>query len=160
MYFILYLRDYLFKKMNKKVDWTKKAAEVAGLNVKKIRSLMEYFHETTKAEEFKLAVEELDSIRVCFNDVIITRATSPYFMKFETEITGLKVEALLNYNFESLIEQGTEDRTDSMIRKLITLCKQAWIGGSAKQRRRIQMDIVQLLSLSLQFEDAMKKATS
>lgn len=131
------------------------ASKYATGSVRKIRSLMEYFYRETNNKVFKTAIDELDVIRIGFNDIIITKATSPYFLRFETQIIDLDVESLLNYDYESLIDPTTEADTDRIIRSLITLIKEMWIKGSEKQRLRIKRDIVILLKLSVQFNDVM-----
>jgi hypothetical protein len=141
-----------------KVDWLKRAASSADANVRKISALMEYFYKSTNAAEFKNAIDELESIKVVFNNIIISKCTAPYFMRFETEISGQNVEALLNYDYESLIETGTEEKTDKLIRQLIQLIKAAWINGNTRQRIRIRHDIIELLKYSTQFSEAIKLA--
>lgn len=132
------------------------ASIYASSNVRKIRSLMEYFYRETKNKAFKTAVDELDTIRIGFNDVIITKATSPYFLRFEKEIMNLDVESLLNYDYESLIDPTTEAETDKIIRTLITLIKDMWVKGTNQQRVRIKHDIIMLLKLSIQFDGVMR----
>lgn len=112
----------------------KLASEYATCNVRKIRSLMEYFYRETKDSTFKKAVDELDVIKIGFNDVIITKATAPYFIRFEKEIINQDVESLLNFDYTTLINPGTENDTDKTIRSLITLIKHMWVNGSEMQR--------------------------
>lgn len=133
------------------------ASKHATANVRKIRSLMEYFYRETKNKAFQTAVDELDTIRIGFNDIIITKATSPYFLRFQTEIMNLDVESLLNYDYESLIDPTTEADTDKTIRSLIALIKEMWIKGTEKQRIRIKRDIITLLKLSILFDDTMRQ---
>ncbi len=139
------------------MDWVAKTKEYADANVKTITVLMSYFYKTTKEEEFKLVLDELESIKMFFNNIFITTQTAPYFLRFEKEISEQNVELLLNYNYESLIEDGTDTRTDGLIRKLIALIKQTWIKGDEKQRSRIKHYIILLLKYSIQFSESIKK---
>lgn len=130
------------------------ASKHATANVRKIRALMEYFYNETKHATFQKAIDELDTIKIGFNDVIITKATAPYFLRFEKEIMDLDIESLLNFDYESLIDPTTEADTDKTIRNLITLIKGMWIKGTDRQRSRIKHDIIMLLKLSILFNAA------
>lgn len=139
------------------MDWVAKTKEHADANVKTITALMSYFYKATKEEDFKLVLDELESIKLLFNNIVITTQTAPYFLRFEKEISEQNVELLLNYDYEMLIEDGTDKQTDNLIRKLITLIKKTWISGNDRQRSRIKHYIILLLKYSIQFNESIKK---
>jgi hypothetical protein len=125
----------------------------ADKNIKEITSLMEFFVRITKgANEFSQVIEDIKSIRATINSIIIAEYTSIYFLRFKDDIMKQDVEKLLNYDYTSLIEEGTVSDTELLIRKLIESIKSVWILGDKKTQLRIKASILKLLKYSIKFD--------
>lgn len=134
----------------KEIAFETELNKVAVKNIKEIVSLMEFFVRVTKkSPEFVQVLEEIKSLRLVTSDTLIISYTFTYFLRFKDDILRKDVEKLLNFNYESLIEEDTVSETDQLIRKLIASVKSVWIRGDAKTQNHIKSSIFKMLKYSL-----------
>lgn len=73
-------------------------------------------------------------------DILIYK-TAHLFTKFEKEIESDNVEYLINYDYDSLIEDDAEDENKILIKNIIKATKKAWTKLSPKQQEIIKKRI-------------------
>lgn len=142
---------------NPKIDWYGEIAKESKINIMLIKEFMTDLYDKTGRAEFTEVLDKLKVIQLAVSNTMILQTTAPYFMMFKDDILNEDVEKLLNFNYETLIKNGTETETDLLIKTLIKLVKETWITGSAVDRIKIKRNIISLLKCSIKYTDAVKK---
>jgi hypothetical protein len=128
--------------------------EVAKNNVAKLVEMVEFFMEKTGGKkEFVDMRSNIEMANRITGPLTIIQYTSKYFLMFKAQILKQNVEFLFNYDYTQLIEKGTINDTEVLIRSLIDGIKQLWTIGDAIIQKRIKNYIFFLLKYSIEYRD-------
>lgn len=123
----------------------------AKTNSSILSDLIDLFIAETGAEEFRQMRTNFNLAKRLGGDTIIIGYTSKYFIQFKDHIVRRDIPFLLDYDYTTLIEDGTANETQVLIRSIIDGVKRLWTGNDPKIQATIRKNIIRLLGCSLEF---------
>ena len=126
--------------------------DIAKSNVNELSDMIEFFIGISGGKREFIEMQSNLKLARKLGDKLITNYTYVYFLRFKNKILKRKVEYLFNFDYTSLIEQGTASDTDNLIRSIIAGIKSIWLTGDANTKLKIQNYILKLLGFSIQYD--------